>query len=301
MKRKCDDLITENKGLKTQNQAQKEAAEKTQKQFLDMKSKCNDLVDENNHLKTQKERLTEVAEETQKQFWDMKSKYDDLIKNNKVLKTQNQGPKEAKEESQKKFSNKTTKPTKKKQQQNYFGLKNILLTLLCLFVLILFFFNNSIYVTHLTFMDPLNGESLLTGELLNNAIRSGISRTQKNIFSIINIRHNELDHMIEDNESNNKKLFNIFFDQNLTQYEKGAKIFNEMMRPNNIDVLISGKYIDEGQYVEIRPLKIGTDKKIISISARFEKNKLLCKYAGNKYLCPGAHEVIAEMVKELLY
>ena len=165
---------------------------------------------------------------------------------------------------------------------------------------------NIIYVSHLSFMEPTTGSSLFKtelGSLLNYAIVDGINLLfSKQTDSII--KHNEPDHMINDTDNNLNTLVNIIFDPNLTKSEKITKIIKEMMIPNNIDVIITGQYIDKGSEIDVRPLIIDSfDQKVVTKVAVFPKNQFICKNPNNQNvmtLCQSAHDEISVLVKELL-
>jgi len=151
-------------------------------------------------------------------------------------------------------------------------------------------------------MDPTTGSSLFhtkEGVLLNHAIVNGIK-----FLSSKQIKHNEANHSIKDTDYNFKTLVNITFDLNLTKSEKISKIINEMMIPNNVDIIVTGQYIDKGKVVYVRPIIIeALGQKIITKIAIFQKDQFICKDSNDqnvKTLCPYAYDKIAALVTELL-
>jgi len=163
---------------------------------------------------------------------------------------------------------------------------------------------SSIYITHLSFMDPTSGGSLIqteAGKLINDAVINGINLAKKTNNSI---KHNEPGHLIKDTDGKVNELVNITFDPNLTRNEKITKIINDMMKPANVDVIVTGQYIDKGQTIDVRPLTIVRhEQKIVTKIATFSKENFICKDPNNpnvKTLCTDAHDQISELVKELL-
>jgi len=163
---------------------------------------------------------------------------------------------------------------------------------------------SKIYVTHLTFMDPTTGSSMFQtefGHLINDAIINGIRMAQKTNHIIM---HNERDHSIYDTDSNNNKLVNIIFDPNLTKSDKITKIIIDMMLPNNVNVIVTGQFIDKGEIIEVRPLTIVEhDQKVVTKVATYRKKDFVCSAPDHRYktvLCTAAYEEISKIVQELL-
>jgi hypothetical protein len=164
---------------------------------------------------------------------------------------------------------------------------------------------DKLYITHLTFMDALTKTSIANtevAELINEAVIKGMTEAQKknNKLAI-----NEPGHLIENTDNNNNNLVNITFDPNLDKNDKINKIINEMMNPNNVDVIVTGHYIDDAQNpkVSVRPLVIVKhNQKIVTKNLQFIKSELMCTDPNSqkKILCRSAHDQIAQAVQELL-
>jgi len=160
---------------------------------------------------------------------------------------------------------------------------------------------NNIYVSYLTFMDPTTGTSLLqteVGSLLDNAISDALTFSNQTYNYI---KHNEPGHIIKNTDNNMNTLVNITFDPNLTKGEKISKIINILMKPNNVDIILTGQYIDKGNTIDVRPLVIvASEQKVVTKVAQIKKDQFICNDQYVKTLCQDAHEEIAKLVKELL-
>lgn len=164
---------------------------------------------------------------------------------------------------------------------------------------------SKLYITHLTFMDALTKTSIANtevAELINEAVIKGMNEAQKNNN---NLAINEPGHIIDNTDSNNNNLVNITFDPNLTKNEKINKIITEMMNPQNVDVIVTGHYIDDAKSptVSVRPLVIVKhNQKIVTRNLQFAKQELMCEDPNSKkkILCRTAHDQIAQAVQELL-
>lgn len=162
------------------------------------------------------------------------------------------------------------------------------------------------YVTHLSFMDGLTFTTMLQTEvaaLIEEAVIKGMNAAQRRDekFAI-----NEPGHNIPNTDANVNRLINITFDPNITQNEKINKLISEMMDPYNVDVIVTGHYIDQAKnpLITIRPLVIvKNNKRIVTKNLQFKKGEVICADPINidkKILCKGAHDEIAQAVKELL-
>ncbi|KPA15614.1 hypothetical protein MHK_004180, partial [Candidatus Magnetomorum sp. HK-1] len=163
---------------------------------------------------------------------------------------------------------------------------------------------NSIYISHLTFMDPTTGTSIFqteAGKLINDAVINGINQAQKKNPSF---QHNAAGHVLEDTDANVNKLVNITFDPNINKGDKISRIISELMDPAKIDVIVTGQYFEKGPIVDVRPLIIvKKELKIITKVAQYKKSEFLCSDPVNpstKALCQGARDEISKLVKELL-
>ena len=160
------------------------------------------------------------------------------------------------------------------------------------------------YITTLAFIDGNTKKSLLNSEigmLIQTAIQDGIGQVQKSIPSI---KYNQKGHNIPDNEETIKKLIDITYDPTLSGVQKLEKFEREMMTPNNVDVIISGQFIDQGASARVRPFTIDRiSQKVISKDVTFDKADFVCadpNDANKKILCKDTHEEIVKLVKELL-
>ena len=162
----------------------------------------------------------------------------------------------------------------------------------------------ALYVNSLSFMDAVTKTIMLrteTADLINKAVLQGIHNAQK-----VNdkIKHNERGHAIEDNDANGQAIIDVTFHPNMTGDEKITKIIQDMMDPKQVDVIISGQYIDSGQSINVRPYTIDKrNKNIVSREATFAKDDFVCSDPAQpavKVLCQDAHEEIARMVEDLL-
>jgi hypothetical protein len=165
---------------------------------------------------------------------------------------------------------------------------------------------SKLYITHLTFMDALTKTSIANtevAELINDAVIKGMNEAQKNNPKLA---INEPGHIVPNTDKNNNDLVNVTFDPNLTRNQKVNKIITDIMNPNNVDVIVTGHYIDDAQnpQVHVRPLVIVKhNQKIITRNLQFAKTELICtdpNTANRKILCKGAHDQIAQAVQELL-
>jgi len=163
---------------------------------------------------------------------------------------------------------------------------------------------NEIYLSHLTFGDPTTGSMLFqseAGTLINDLVLRIINRGKK---TFPQVKHNFPGHILQDTNMNLNKIINISFDPNLTKSEKITKIVNDIMKPNKIDILITGQYIDKGQTIDVRPLVIVAYKeKIITRLYTFSKSRLLCQDPTKRYIkaiCPETEQEIVQYAKEIL-
>jgi len=167
--------------------------------------------------------------------------------------------------------------------------------------------HNIIYVTHLSFMDPTSGNSLLQTEakkLINDAVINGINQAENtNTY----IQQKNTGHMINNSAGKVNELVNIMLNPNTNRSEKitnFAKFIIDVMKPADVDVIVTGQYIKKRKTIFVSPLIIvGYEEKIIIKGADFLKEEFICTDPNNqsvKALCMGAHDTISQMVKELL-
>ena len=164
--------------------------------------------------------------------------------------------------------------------------------------------HENLYVSHLSFMNPTTSTSLFytnTGKLINDAVIKGINLAQKNVPFI---KHNAAGHILEDNDAQANTLVDITFDRTMNKGDKLHKIIEKLMTPADIDVIITGQYIDKGGNVDVRPfIIIKNERKIVTKAVLFKKAEFLCPdpiKKSNTVLCKDAQEEISRLVKELL-
>jgi len=165
--------------------------------------------------------------------------------------------------------------------------------------------NSQVYITHLTFVDA-DTKSIMAqtevAELINKAVVDGMNLA-KNANPQLAI--NEPGHSIENSDVNANKLINIIWDVNLAKGDKIHKIISGMMEPNQIDVIVTGQYLEkEDNTINVRPFVVfKSEKNISSKNHIFDKGQFICSDPNNsstKVLCPSVHEKIVFSVKELL-
>ena len=161
------------------------------------------------------------------------------------------------------------------------------------------------YVSHLSFMDAQTQSSMVNtqyAELINTAVEKGMTEAAKQNPSL---GINEPGHMIKNNDANINKLVNITFDPSMNKTEKINKIIGELMNPDQVDVIVTGQYIDDAKnpLISIRPLVIvKAEQKIVTKNLQFTKGELFCldPISKKESLCAGAYDQIAQAVQELL-
>jgi hypothetical protein len=87
--------------------------------------------------------------------------------------------------------------------------------------------------------------------------------------------------------------------------ERVNRVINEMMTPHNVDVIVTGQYIDDARspLITVRPFIVIRDQqKFITKNLQFKKDELECKDPISKktILCKEAYDEISQAVKELL-
>lgn len=164
---------------------------------------------------------------------------------------------------------------------------------------------SKLYIAHLSFMDARTQSSMVLtaeAELIDDFIVKGIKELQKQIPTLA---VNVTGHIIKNNDKNINDLVNITFDPNLTKKEKINKIIAELMTPNNVDMIITGQYIDDckNNLISIRPLVIvKASRKILTKNLQFTRKELFCQDPINKKmtLCSVAHDQFARAFLEIL-
>jgi hypothetical protein len=90
----------------------------------------------------------------------------------------------------------------------------------------------------------------------------------------------------------------------LTPDERVTKIINDMMEPAEVDVIVTGIFIDGKEKITVKPLIVSkAHKKILAKSLTFLKADYICTdqvLPNKKVLCKNAYEEIATALKEIL-
>lgn len=163
-----------------------------------------------------------------------------------------------------------------------------------------------VYVTNMSFMDAQTKMLLGSTEdaaLINQAVIQGIRQAMQ---LDPKLKFNEPGHSIKNTDKNVNELVDIVYDPNKTPEERMKAIVAKFMDPSNVDVIVSGQYLDISAQDEIivKPLAIVKEsKKIVAKTLQFKKQEFICPDPANsnkKALCTGAHEEIAKAVEELL-
>jgi signal recognition particle subunit SEC65 len=159
------------------------------------------------------------------------------------------------------------------------------------------------YVTRLSFIDAKTRSQIQTldSELVNGAVVDGIQQACKANPAL---KFNVQGHIIKDTQGNVNKLIDLIFDPNLTPAERSLKIIKGMMDPAQVDVIVTGQFVDEQEKIHVKPLTIvKRNQKTVAKSLTFLKADYICKDPVNpkkKALCSNTYEEIAQAVKELL-
>ncbi|OQW92871.1 MAG: hypothetical protein BWK78_00245 [Thiotrichaceae bacterium IS1] len=161
-----------------------------------------------------------------------------------------------------------------------------------------------IYVTQLSFADVKTGEIMAQTEaveLVNKAVLDGIRQAER---INPNIKFNVTAHEIKNTAENVSKLIQSFYNKNNTPDENMSAIINDMMEPAQVDVIVTGQYLEEQDQVKLKPLVISKrDRKQVAEQLFFGKDEYMCQDPNNsskKALCQNAYEKIAQTVKRLL-
>jgi len=162
----------------------------------------------------------------------------------------------------------------------------------------------NIYVSNLSFIDRHSEMSMCnteTGKLISQAILHGIQLAQKGNLSI---KFNEKGHILQDTDNNVNKLIKITYDNTLSTDEKKKKVFDEMMRPEKINILLTGFYTDNSSSIEIKLILFQeSENKIITKVTNIDKNDWIClknNQPKGPQLCKKAFDDISQFTKELL-
>jgi hypothetical protein len=164
---------------------------------------------------------------------------------------------------------------------------------------------DKVYISYLTFMDARSKTSkghTQAASLINHAIARGLSMLNRH-FARLAV--NEPGHIIPNTDANVNRLFNILFDPNLTPKQKLDIINDEIMAPNNVDVIVTGLYVDDenNSAISFRPVLIVKYlERIVTKSLQFTKYELICRDPNGKkeILCQKAHDKIIQAFSHLL-
>ncbi|MCI5127374.1 MAG: hypothetical protein D3905_15585 [Candidatus Electrothrix sp. AS4_5] len=156
---------------------------------------------------------------------------------------------------------------------------------------------NFIYVAQLSFIDGKSKKILQNTKevrLINQAVVQGIRQAE---LANPYLKFNQTGHIIHDTEENIRYLTSNFYNSNRTPEENLNAVVQGVMAPAEVDVIVTGQYIDNDTSVVLAPLLISRqDKKQISKRLVFNKHDYIC----GQQLCTNAHEEIAKAVKSLL-
>jgi hypothetical protein len=162
-----------------------------------------------------------------------------------------------------------------------------------------------LYVSCLSFLDVIEQKPIGDNETetsIYEAVIKGMSDANV-INKKLSIDRDR--HKIPNSYENKLKLSKLIFDLNLSIKEKAEKIINSMMIPENIDILISGYFVNDRSEsnFHILPFLIHRGhKKIIISYLYFKKSDFFCTNSqkNRKVLCEKAFRSISNSVKNLL-
>jgi hypothetical protein len=159
------------------------------------------------------------------------------------------------------------------------------------------------FTSNLSYMDAETKSVMAAGdaEILNQVVEAGIQKlTATNSKFIFNVPG----HTLVNNDTNARKLSDIFWDANMSKTEKVDKIINEMMTPSGIDLLIAGQYQQKADgSIILRPFVISRlSKNTATESKTFTQSEFACTDPKNrrKTICAKAAEDIKDIVIRLL-
>ena len=150
-----------------------------------------------------------------------------------------------------------------------------------------------IVIADFSFIDALTKTPVQSSEinkLLTEAIREGIAEASQQNSKIVHRIISEEPKLLLD-------LIELIFHPQLTGDQKITHIVQDIMRPNNLDIIVCGQYIESQTDIQVRPFVINkTSRVFISKDVTFTKEKFGC----SSELCPQAHQEIVHLVRELL-
>lgn len=110
-----------------------------------------------------------------------------------------------------------------------------------------------VYVSCLPLIDGISKTNFLSpaGEVLDQTVRDGV----KNLADLDPwIVFDDPAHRVAQEEDSSLRLLEIWFDPGLTRDEKYARIENEILDPQGVDILVAGFIIDSGEAFQYRPI-----------------------------------------------
>ena len=154
-----------------------------------------------------------------------------------------------------------------------------------------------IYVSQLSFVEAKTRQIVGNSKevrLINNAVQQGIRQAER---ANSNLKFNLDGHTIKNTAANVNRLIDNFYNINRTPKENMDAVIKNIMDPADVDVIITGQYMDNDTTILLKPLLISKlDRKDVAKMLRFSKSEYIC---GDS-LCTNAYEGIAKAVKDLL-
>jgi len=154
-----------------------------------------------------------------------------------------------------------------------------------------------IYVSQLSFVEVKTKQIVANSKevrLINKAVQQGIRQAER---ANPNLKFNAYGHTIRNTAANVNSLIDNFYNIDRTPEENMDAVIRTVMDPADVDVIITGQYIDKNTTILLRPLLISKlDSKTVAKMLRFSKSEYIC----GDVLCPNAYEGIAKAVKDLL-
>lgn len=154
-----------------------------------------------------------------------------------------------------------------------------------------------IYISQLSFVEAKTRQIVGNSKevrLINKAVQQGIRQAER---ANPNLKFNAYGHTIRNTAANVNSLIDNFYNIHRTPEENMDAVIKYVMDPADVDVIITGQYIDIGATILLKPLLISKlDRKEVGKMLRFSKNEYIC----GDVLCVNAYEGIAKAVKDLL-
>ena len=162
-----------------------------------------------------------------------------------------------------------------------------------------------IYVTVLPFIDGMTKSSCFSSgdlKLIDDFVERGLNELQKINPALV---VNQSGHIVKSSDRNINRLIDIIFDPGLTKDEKMDKIIDEIMTPNQVDIILAGYCIEEANNpcLSLKPLVIiKSNKKILTKNLQFFKQSLFCKepVSDRTIICRDAYDMLSQVYLEFL-